>query len=337
MLDEVVVTASRNEQALRDVAVSVSVLDSDDLALSDHIHIQETMVRSAGVWVSRGNGQEHLTAIRSPVLTGAGSCGAFLISQDGIPLRAPGFCNVNELFESTSELAERIEVMKGPGSSTHGYNALHGIINVITPAPQHGLRRASLLAGPWNYLRSRLTVSSDSLRMDMSGTSDGGYKDDSGFDQQKLLLTHRHENGDQSIKTTFSYTNLNQETAGFVEGPEVYRRSGIKRDNPNPEAYRDARSFRLVSSISRTLGQSQLLLKPYARHVDMVFLQHFLPGQAVEENGHDSLGLLGLWTSALADWRLGVEIDYTRGYLKETQPGPTGISPFLDATIPAGA
>ena len=34
--------------------------------------------KTAGVWLSRGSGQEHLTAIRSPVLAGAGSCGDFI-------------------------------------------------------------------------------------------------------------------------------------------------------------------------------------------------------------------------------------------------------------------
>ena len=129
-LDEIVVTASKQEQSARDVASSIGSLTSEELNISSHVHINEALHRMPGVWISRGNGQEHLTAIRSPVLTGAGSCGAFLMMQDGISLRSPGFCNVNELFESTSELAERIEVLKGPGSDVYGSNALHGAINI---------------------------------------------------------------------------------------------------------------------------------------------------------------------------------------------------------------
>ena len=63
------------------------------------VHGQELFVRVPGAWVSRGSGQEHLMALRSPVLTGPGACGAFLLLEDGIPLRPAGFCNVNNLFE----------------------------------------------------------------------------------------------------------------------------------------------------------------------------------------------------------------------------------------------
>lgn len=331
-LDEIVVTANKQEQPVRDIASSISSLSSEELQTISPIHINEALHRVPGVWISRGNGQEHLTAIRSPVLTGAGSCGAYLMMQDGISLRAPGFCNVNELFESTSELAERIEILKGPGSNVHGSNALHGSINVITPDIDPGLNRIRLEAGPHDYLRLRYAASTQTLRLDASGSTDGGYKDNSGFDQQKLLLKHEHPRA----TTVFSYTNLNQETAGFIRGDEVYKNSGQKRDNPNPEAYRDARSFRLISDIQSSFGSGNLTWRPYLRSVDMTFLQHFLPGQAIEENGHDSIGLQTLWANESSDLRVGIEMEYTRGFLKETQPSPTEGSPFLATTIPQG-
>lgn len=335
ILSEIVVTAVKSEQSLGDTTSSISVISQAELTRINHTHITEALARVPGVWISRGNGQEHLTAIRSPVLTGAGSCGAFVIAQDGISLRAPGFCNVNELFEATTEFASRIEVIRGPGSSIYGSNALHGVINVLTANPSAQLKSISIEAGPYDYYRSKMSFSSDSLRLDFSGTTDGGYKDESGFDQQKLLLKHRWIDEVKEITTTFSYTNLNQETAGFIRGDEVYKDSGSKRDNPNPEAYRDARSYRLVTEIVQQLDKGEITIKPYLRSVDMTFLQHFLPGQAIEENGHDSIGLLALWHRE-SWWRLGFELEYTEGFLKETQPNPTTGSAFLEETIPQG-
>ncbi len=334
-LDEIVVIATKTEQTIRETSRSITSIDEEMLARISATHINESLQRVPGVWISRGNGQEHLTAIRSPVLTGAGGCGAFVMAQDGISVRAPGFCNVNELFETNSELASRIEVFRGPGSSIYGSNAVHGVINVRTPMPKAQLRRMSLEAGPNDYARVRVGVSGESLRLDLSGTTDGGYKDDSGFDQQKLLLKHHHVSSDREITTTLSYTNLNQETAGFVRGDDVYKDSGIKRDNPNPEAYRDARSIRLLTDIRFPISDGTLHLKPYARHVDMTFLQHFLPGQAIEENGHTSVGMQLLFESDQS-WHLGFEVEQTQGFLRETQPGPTQGSAFLVATIPAG-
>jgi iron complex outermembrane receptor protein len=335
VLDEIIVTAAKNEQHLRETTQSISVISNEDLTRISHTHIAEALQRVPGVWISRGNGQEHLTAIRSPVLTGAGSCGAFIMAQNGISLRAPGFCNVNELFEASSELANKIEVVRGPGSSIYGSNALHGVINILTPAPAEGLRKLSFEAGPNDYLRTKTSWSTDQLRLDFSGTTDGGYKDASGFDQQKLLVTHSYANTNREITTTFSYTNLNQETAGFIRGDETYKDSGSKRDNPNPEAYRDARSFRLMSVINQQLSKGAVTLTPYLRSVDMTFLQHFLPGQAIEKNGHDSLGLHLLWHQD-SWWQLGFELEYTDGFLDEAQPNPTQGSAFLAATIPAG-
>ena len=343
MLDEIVVVAAKSEQQLRDVSSNVAFLSQEQLQSISHTHINEAMHRIAGAWISRGNGQEHLTAIRSPVLTGAGSCGAFLMAQDGVSLRAAGFCNVNELFESASELAGRIEVIRGPGSAIHGSNALHGVVNVITPAPAPG-KRASVEAGPWDYYRSKLHLSSDSLRLDMSGTSDGGWKDESGFDQQKLLVKQVARQADASLTTTLAYTNLNQETAGFVQGDDAYKVASLRRSNPNPEAWRDARSLRLVSTWVRDWQSGSLQIRPYLRSVDMQFLQHFLPGQPIEENGHDSIGVQSLWISnsdqpdqESSEWRVGLEFEITDGFLKETQLSPTisGIARLV-ATLPEG-
>ena len=112
-MEIVTVTASRSEQSLNASTASLSIVSEEDLLTISHIHISETLSRVPGVWVSRGNGQEHLTAIRSPVLTGAGSCGSFTVAEDGIPVRATGFCNVNQLFDLNTEQAQRIEVLRG--------------------------------------------------------------------------------------------------------------------------------------------------------------------------------------------------------------------------------
>ena len=48
------------------------------------VHGQELFVRYPGLG-SRGSGQEHLMALRSPVLTGPGACGAFLLLKMAFP------------------------------------------------------------------------------------------------------------------------------------------------------------------------------------------------------------------------------------------------------------
>ena len=108
---------------------SISEKELDDL---DAQHPKQIFRRSPGLWISRGSGQEHLTAIRSPVLTGPGACGSFLVLEDGLPVRPTGFCNVNGLFETFFEMASGLETITGPASARYGANAMHGVINILS-------------------------------------------------------------------------------------------------------------------------------------------------------------------------------------------------------------
>ena len=332
-LEEIVVTAHRGSQSWLESQQSISLLSEREIQRNGATHINELMQRVPGTWISRGNGQEHLTAIRSPVLTGAGGCGAFLMSQDSIPLRASGFCNVNELFESASELAERIEVVKGPGGAAHGSNAVHGMIQITTPLPGRDRSMSQFELGPHEYQRIKHIAIRQRSVVALSGTTDGGYKDDSGYDQQKIVLKHGLTAGNFEVVNSLAMTNLNQETSGFVKGANAYRDPALKTANPNPEAFRDVRSLRLISDWQASQGN--LRLTPYFRWTDMTFLQHFLPGQPLEENGHHSFGAQSL-AQITDSLRVGLDLEHTRAFLKQTQAGDTQGSPFLVATLPQG-
>jgi hypothetical protein len=121
LLDEVVVTAQRRPEPLARIGASLSRIGPGITGVIDRSHAAEALNRVPGVLMQRGSGQESLLAIRSPVLTGAGACGAFLMLEDGFPLRPVGFCNVNQLFEAnTSQAAARRSMVHGryTGSST---------------------------------------------------------------------------------------------------------------------------------------------------------------------------------------------------------------------------
>jgi iron complex outermembrane recepter protein len=325
--DDILVTASRvQEDALR-LPMSWTTVDSAALALVNPVHINEIMQRVPGAWISRGNGQESIIALRSPVLTGGGSCGAFFSAADGISLRAPGFCNVNQLFDANFEQAGRIEVIRGPATALYGSSAMHGVINIISAAPTEQLDHSvALEAGPYDYYRGMYrfsdTVGKHGISVSANGTSDGGYKDDSGYDQQKAIVRHDYTGETWNFRTVLDGANLNQETAGYIEGYQSYKDGDLSKSNPNPEAYRDAWSLRLYSAASTALDDSNTLtVTPYLRDNDMEFLQHFLAWQPVEKNAHDSVGLrTTVHTDADAlRWVNGVDLEYTDGMLKETQ------------------
>jgi len=345
VIESIIVTGTRDDQLLVEVPGNTAVLGHEVLQMVGHTHIQESLLRVPGANFARGNGQESLPALRSPVLTGAGACGSILSAVDGIPLRAAGFCNINELFDAHTEMANRVEVVRGPGSALFGSNAMHGVINVITPGvsldPEFSL---GLEGGPHDYSRLKFSGSdtdgAHGLRADLSLSHDGGYRDDSGFDQQKLTLRHEYSRDRLDVTTTISLTNLNQETAGYVVGKDAYKDDDLNDTNPNPEAFRDTQTAHFASRIDYQLDDiSHVTITPYLRYTDMDFLQHFLPGTPLEENGQKSVGIQTAYFRNIGDSLkivTGIDLEYTDAFLKQSQDTSTQGSPFLVATIPEG-
>lgn len=339
-LGSMVVTGTRSETPLLEQAGNTGKISEEEIDLVRPDHISEILNRVSGVNIQHGNGQEHLTSIRSPVLTGGAGAGSFLFLEDGIPLRAAGFANVNGLFEVNYEQAGGIEVVRGPGSALYGSNAVHGLVNVLSRAPSLDLeRQIDFSIGPHDLYQTKATISDTvgrhGYRLSVNGTTDGGYVSDSGYDQQKVSFRHDYLGDVDSFKTLFSYTNLNQETAGYITGYKVYEDESLSRQNPNPEAYRDAKSYRLSTEWIHELSDtSSFTLTPYVRHTEMEFLMHFLNGQPVEKNEHSSVGLLSSFTKELDGGHkiiIGTDFEYTEGELSEVQSNPS-VGPFLQGT-----
>ena len=341
-VEEITVSAERYVgQQLGDVG-SVSTLDEKTLELVRATHVNEVMVRVPGVWVSRGSGQEHLTAIRSPVFTGVGACGEFLYLENGISIRPEGFCNINNLFELDMEQAESVEVLRGPASAMFGGNALHGVINTVMPVAATPWR-FGIEGGPDDFFQARLSGSigddSQTLRFDGFSTTTNGYRDATGLGEQKLSLSHTIDVGDWRVRSTTTGTLLNQETGGFVIGRDAYEDNNLRRSNPNPESFRDAWSFRAASEWSRDLEAGRtLVLTPYLRRSSMRFLQHFLPGEPLERNGQTSGGLLTSVSGGgeAFSWRVGAQAEWADGDLYEDQEFPAIGTPAVVETRPVG-
>jgi outer membrane receptor protein involved in Fe transport len=346
-LEEIVVTAQRQEVAVLATPLSIERIGGDTIALLGATHSSEVLNRIPGVMVQRGSGQESLTAIRSPVLTGAGSCGAFLFLENGIPIRPVGFCNVNELLEVNTEQADAIEVLRGTGTALYGSNSVHGTINVLQDAPaQLPDWQLGLNVGPANYTRASLISAyngpSTGASLKAHYTHDGGWRDESGFDEGKLNATlSTGSDGRMPARFDLAATTLDQETAGFITGKNAYRDPALSESNPNPEAFRDAHAVRLTALLQpQTALPGALELRPYLRSSRMEFLQHFLLGQPLERNGQESAGLM---TSV--DWNLGqrvslitgIDLEWADSFLFEDQANPTTAgSPGANAIRPVG-
>ena len=324
-LETIIVTANRTADSGATLGQAWTALSAEDVADVDLQHSNQLFNRVSGAWISRGNGQESLISLRSPVLTGSGACGAFFTAEDGINLRAPGFCNVNQLFDANLLQAGGVEVVKGPSNATYGSNAVNGVINVLTKSAEQTQDTFGLQLGSREFGRARIAVSNGGVALNANATTYGGYQAESGYDQQKANLRFDGKVNDWQLTGVVSASNLNQETAGYIQdGKGAYRSSAARKVNSNPEAYRDARSLRAHLRLERNFGDRTVSLTPYLRSNEMEFLQHYLPWKSRETNKHGSAGVQAHLraTTSWGEYITGIELDSTDGTLKQDQAQP---------------
>ena len=318
---------------------SISSVNEEELNALDAQHPKQIFRRSPGVWISRGSGQEHLTAIRSPVLSGPGACGSFLVLEDGLPVRPTGFCNVNGLFETFFEMASGVETITGPASARYGANAMHGVINILSK-PINSENKFYANIGPNNYKNFKVrTGNKEDWSLDGFFANNDGFRDQSGYDQQKIKVQSNFTFSSWNASLKATLTNLNQETAGYVNGLDSYKDEDFSKRNFNPDAYRDANSQRISLRLTRNDGNTLNSITPYIRSNDMKFFQHFLPGTPLEENKHKSVGLIFQKISDYESYSLvrGLQVDLAKAELIETQQNAlTNSSAFNNATRPKG-
>ncbi len=336
-LPKLEVIAQRN-QFNQSINSSLSEIAAATVQLESPSHPNQIFDRVPGVWITRGSGQEHLSAIRSPVFTGAGACGGFMVLEDQVPTRPSGFCNINQLFEVNISQASTIDVLRGPGTVIYGANALHGAININTPGPApNPFAEYSFSIGKNDYYRSQIALSSDKMALQASYTDAGSFRNDEDYLHSQFNYQIVHAVGNASGRTSLAYVDLAQDTAGFILGKDSYKQTQLRLQNLNPDAYRKGNALRLSSRWDwLTDDDYSVELIPYARSSQMEFLQHFLPGTPLEKNGQESMGLLMSWSnnSALS---AGFELEWAQGWLTEYQENTIEDgSLFLRETRPQG-
>lgn len=336
-LETIIITGAPLKHTTNTLTASVSKIDTAENTAS---HPYTLLLAAPGTWISRGSGQEHLSAIRSPVFTGAGACGAFTVTQQSIAVRAPGFCNTNQLFDTHYEAAEALEIIRGPNGITLGGNALFGGINVQLPSPQkNNHQQLSLTAGRQDYYQLHTDINiaaKQNYRILATANRDNSFRESAGYTQQKLSLLSLHTLSDWSVLNTVSANHLKQQTAGFVVGDEAYRDKTRRNTNANPDAFRNVDSVRATSQWTFEREAQRITITPYARWSEMDFLQHFLPWQSQESNSQSSIGIRAKLQHQLSSrWEMlwGIDADSTQGKLTQTQANP---SPFSPAQIPVG-
>ena len=129
-LDQVVVTSTRNKISRKESPVTVSVLTGRIFEMTQASTISQGLSFTPGLRVDLNCTNCGLPDVKMNGLAGAYS----QILIDGRPTYS-ALSGVYGLEQIPANMIERIEVVKGGGSSLYGANAIAGTINVITKDP----------------------------------------------------------------------------------------------------------------------------------------------------------------------------------------------------------
>lgn len=128
--EDVVFTASRHEQKLSETAASVFVITQEDVRRSGLNSIPELLRMVPGLHVARIDANKWAISIRG---SNDRYANKLLVLIDGRSVYTPLFSGVYwDVQDTLLEDIERIEVVRGPGGTLWGANAVNGIINIIT-------------------------------------------------------------------------------------------------------------------------------------------------------------------------------------------------------------
>ena len=144
-VDQITVTATRTETRLEDAPGTISVISRPQLQTRSVSRIDHAVSLTPGVYNHRatvlddGHGSIYLRGLQGQKRT--------LILMDGVPMN--GAYNGNFRFAGfAGEDVERVEVVRGPGSSLYGGYAMGGVINYITRTPDSRSIRAEQTYAP---------------------------------------------------------------------------------------------------------------------------------------------------------------------------------------------
>ena len=269
-----VTTVARAPQRVSDSPAAVFVITGDDIRRSGFTGIPEALRLAPGLEVAHVDAHDWAISARGFNDIFANK---LLVMMDGRSLYTPLFSGVYwDLQDTLMEDVDRIEVIRGPGATMWGANAVNGVINIITKSAQE--TQGGLITG-----------------MGGTGESNGGavrYGGQLGADTYYRVYT-KYDDGNASVLPDGSnaYDGWQMGRAGFRVD------SGAAGSNPLT-LQGDVYSGRLHEVYTNLLSVS-----PYTPYL--------APETSTVEGGN----VLGRWTHTIsADSELTLQTYYDRTF-----------------------
>jgi len=133
-LSEIEITSvARKPQSLMKAASAIYVVTSEDIRRTGVVNLPDALRLVPGLYVAQINANQWVVSARGFAQRYSSD---LLVLIDGRTIYTPLFSGVFwEMHDIPVETIERIEVIRGPGATMWGTNAVNGVINVITKRP----------------------------------------------------------------------------------------------------------------------------------------------------------------------------------------------------------
>ena len=250
LMSVVVTSVSKKPQPLSETAAAIHVITSDDIRRSGATNIPEALRLAPGVQVSAISNNSWAVSIRGFADRFANK---LLVLVDGRSVYAPFFSGVRwEGLNVPLESVSRIEVIRGPGASVWGANAVNGVINIVTKTAteDQGLE-GSVAAGStmkgYGYARYARQLDSD--------TSMSVYAKAHAYGPSKLVGGQEGADDWQGRSGGFRYEHLTESGVLRVEGGAGKQHLG---DTLTVYSIPPAVG---IEAIGQTLAESHLLVR----------------------------------------------------------------------------
>jgi len=130
LLSMKVTSVSKKKQQLNEVASAVYVITREDILRSGVTSIPEALRMAPGIQVSRIDASKWAISSRG---FASQFTNKLLVLIDGRTVYSPSYSGVYwDAQDTLLDDVERIEVIRGPGATVWGSNAVNGVINIIT-------------------------------------------------------------------------------------------------------------------------------------------------------------------------------------------------------------
>lgn len=249
---EVVISASRVDESVRDVGSDIYVIPGTDLQNAQQRMVSRALREVPALDVNQAGGPGGLTSV---FMRGANS-NQTLVLIDGVIANDPSdFNRAFDFANLTTDNVERIEVLLGPQSVLYGSDAMGGVINVITHRGQGNPQALfTLEGGSFATYRGAASVSGGSdlvnYSFGASHSQTAGISSASHDDGNHERDGYRNDTFSMRIGVTpVSWFDLDVIARGTSNQTDIDNGGGPGQDDPNNVITSDQWLFRVAPRV----------------------------------------------------------------------------------------